>query len=523
MTLAQDFKFHTSMLEHVGWQEVTPRLAGLLKWMNAQMEIRRILDGLKNSGPVYERLRTGGPATPHEAAAAASDIRDVAAVGLAMIERCVVVSEPRPLFHQVAHSFGIQAPPNQHLPHEYLCEAGLKRYIQPFIDYVMRELLEEKPTAPEVVVSRDQLKFEFLKELFCEHEHNPLPTHWVKFDDIWKRVVEKYGESLSSELATAAFNHLYAGRLVNQVTGPGNTKNIQVNERGIAAYHQMNAGRISLTPSPTFDPRTVFVVHGRNEAARKSMFDFLRAIGLKPLEWSQAIAATGEATPYIGQVLDSAFSSAQAVVVLLTPDDEAWLKKEFQTDHDEQYETQPTGQARPNVLFEAGMAMGRDAKRTVLVQMGNLRPFSDVGGRHVLRLDNSSERRQDLADRLKTAGCLVDLTGRDWHKAGSFALETPKAAGPEQAGDDLNQLRQPSVGLSVESEKMLVRFANAPKGLTPEQAAEGLDLSKPRIDYHFDQLKKHQFVRMRGGRMGGSILYSATPDGREYLANAKLI
>jgi len=179
--------------------------------------------------------------------------------------------------------------------------------------------------------------------------------------------------------------------------------------------------------SPTQDPRIVFVIHGRNEPLRKSMFEFLRAIGLNPLEWSQAVSATGESTPYIGQVLDAAFSRAQAVVVRMTPDDEACLRKEFQSEHDEQYERKPTGQARPNVLFEAGMSMGRHSKRTVLVQIGNLRPFSDVGGIHVLRLDNSSERRQDLADRLKTAGCPVDLGGRDWHKAGSFELNPQKA------------------------------------------------------------------------------------------------
>jgi predicted nucleotide-binding protein len=133
------------------------------------------------------------------------------------------------------------------------------------------------------------------------------------------------------------------------------------------------------------------------------------------LEWSQAISATGEPTPYIGQVLDKAFSMAQAVVVLMTPDDEARLRKEFQVEEDPEYERRLSGQARPNVLFEAGMAMGRNPRRTVLVEIGTLRPFSDVGGRHVLRLDNSSEHRQDLAQRLQTAGCAVDLTGRHWH------------------------------------------------------------------------------------------------------------
>ena len=175
------------------------------------------------------------------------------------------------------------------------------------------------------------------------------------------------------------------------------------------------------------DPSTVFVVHGRNGAARKSMFDFLRSIGLKPLEWSAAVRATGEASPYVGQILDKAFSIAQAIVVLMTPDDEASLRKEFQLPHDEHYEKEPTGQARPNVLFEAGMAMGRNPKQTILVELGTLRPFSDVGGRHVLRMNDSMERRQELADRLKTAGCPVNLTGTEWHTVGSFALEDSKA------------------------------------------------------------------------------------------------
>jgi len=60
---------------------------------------------------------------------------------------------------------------------------------------------------------------------------------------------------------------------------------------------------------------------------RKSMFNFLRAIELRPLEWSEAVQATGEATPYVGHVLDKAFAIAQAVVVLMTPDDAACLRK----------------------------------------------------------------------------------------------------------------------------------------------------------------------------------------------------
>ena len=123
---------------------------------------------------------------------------------------------------------------------------------------------------------------------------------------------------------------------------------------------------------------------------------------------------------YVGDVLRAAFGHAQAVLVLMTPDDEAQLREDLRLPGDGPHETELTGQARPNVLFEAGMAMAWDEDRTVLVEIGQNRPFSDIGGRHVLRFDGSTMRRQELAQRLKTAGCLVDLTGTDWHTAGPF-------------------------------------------------------------------------------------------------------
>jgi hypothetical protein len=171
------------------------------------------------------------------------------------------------------------------------------------------------------------------------------------------------------------------------------------------------------------DPRKVFVIHGRNELARKALFDYLRAIGLDPIEWSQAIAMTGKGSPYIGEVLDTAFSAAQAVVVLQTPDDVAYLHESLTYPGDP--ECTPQLQPRPNVLFEAGMAMGRDENRTIMVELGQVKIFSDVHGRHAVRLDNSMAKRQELATRLSTAGCVVNITGTDWHSAGDF---TPPVA-----------------------------------------------------------------------------------------------
>ncbi len=175
------------------------------------------------------------------------------------------------------------------------------------------------------------------------------------------------------------------------------------------------------------DSSKVFVVHGRNETARQALFAFLRTIGIHPLEWSEIIAETGKASPYIGEVLEKGFSMVQAVVVLMTPDDEAQLREPFRTPSDLEYESQLTPQARPNVLIEAGMALGLHPNRTIIVELGQLRPASDLLGRHVVRLSDTSQSRQDLADRLKNAGCSLTLSGRDWHSAGEFDTCIPSS------------------------------------------------------------------------------------------------
>jgi predicted nucleotide-binding protein len=165
---------------------------------------------------------------------------------------------------------------------------------------------------------------------------------------------------------------------------------------------------------------TVFVVHGRNEKLRSSLFDFLRALGLNPLEWAKAVLMSKSTNPYIGEILDVTMARAQAVVVLFSPDDEARLKPALLRKGDGASEKQLRGQPRANVLFEAGLALGRHPSKTVLVEVGRLRKFSDIAGRHVVRLSNEFEKRNDLANRLEAIGCKVDKRGTDWTKVGDF-------------------------------------------------------------------------------------------------------
>lgn len=195
---------------------------------------------------------------------------------------------------------------------------------------------------------------------------------------------------------------------------------------------------------------SVFVVHGRNTKARDAMFAFLRALGLHPIEWSEAVQATGKPTPYIGDILDAAFARAGAVVVLFTPDDEARLRHESSSSGDAVEETEWSGQARPNVLFEAGMARQSHKESTVFVELGQLRPFSDISGLHVVRIDNSLERRKDLANRLRNAGCPVNLDGTDWHSAGDFSSAVPASNFREPGSTGLDSARPETPASSSE-------------------------------------------------------------------------
>lgn len=168
--------------------------------------------------------------------------------------------------------------------------------------------------------------------------------------------------------------------------------------------------------------KSVWIVHGRDEKLRRAMFDFVRSIGLEPLEWSSAVKATRKGSPYPGEVLDKAFAKASAVIVLLTPDDEAQLRKVHWRKGEEAYEKRLMGQARPNVLFEAGMAFGTHPSQTVIVEIGKCRPFSDTLGRLVVRMNDSAAKRKELVDRLAAAGCVVDTTSTNaWMEAGDFS------------------------------------------------------------------------------------------------------
>ena len=167
----------------------------------------------------------------------------------------------------------------------------------------------------------------------------------------------------------------------------------------------------------------MFVVHGRDEKLNHDMYAFLATIGIVPMEWDHAIkAAKGGANPIVGEVIRNAMEKVQGVMVLFSPDEEARLKPRLASSKDKARERHLKGlQPRPNVILEAGLALGAYSEKTILVQVGDIREISDIAGKHMVHLANSFGSRKQLADRLETKlKFKVDLTGATWQTVGNF-------------------------------------------------------------------------------------------------------
>jgi hypothetical protein len=153
----------------------------------------------------------------------------------------------------------------------------------------------------------------------------------------------------------------------------------------------------------------------------------LRALNLRIVEWEHAVMRTGLPNPYIGDVVFAGLQMADAALVVLTPDDLVVLRPDLLHSDDGDLEQALQGQARPNVFYEAGIADAYGRERTVIVEIGQAKPFSDVSGRHVLRYDGSATRRKALAGRLVLAGLHPDISGDDWLSVGDVTSSIEKA------------------------------------------------------------------------------------------------
>lgn len=167
------------------------------------------------------------------------------------------------------------------------------------------------------------------------------------------------------------------------------------------------------------DRTSVFLVHGRDRRAANAMRNLLRSMGLRIVEWSHARNSasrkTGNATPYVGEIVVAGIRMADAIVILSTPDDLVLLRPDLaDRENDRSEELSQQLQARPNVLYEAGIADALALSRTVHVEVGKVKSPTDLGGRNAVRFDGGPAAVHALASRLREVGLDVDLSGEDW-------------------------------------------------------------------------------------------------------------
>jgi hypothetical protein len=167
------------------------------------------------------------------------------------------------------------------------------------------------------------------------------------------------------------------------------------------------------------------VVFGRNHAARDEMYTFVGALGLRPIEFDDAVRATNEGTPTIDRILDAAFSLAQAVIILLTGDDEARLLPAYQQAGDPAHEKQLTPQPRRNAIRSRnGLWSKSQPKHSRAVW--RLVSFSDISAVH-----DSFHRSTKTAwpRSAKDRGCIEDSA----HTGAAALRQAPAQPGEAQA------------------------------------------------------------------------------------------
>ena len=175
-------------------------------------------------------------------------------------------------------------------------------------------------------------------------------------------------------------------------------------------------------PAPTGNNHLVFVVHGRDTRPVTVLDTFLTFCGLQMMSWADARRATGKTQPTTYEIVLAGITRAAAIIVIFSPDDLGRVKDDFAAGPADP-DKKPQGQARQNVILEAGMAFGIAPERTIFVQSDRTRPLSDIDGFNWVNLDGSHDSREDLIGRLRDAKAPVRHKSNLLdHTAGAFKV-----------------------------------------------------------------------------------------------------
>lgn len=262
----------------------------------------------------------------------------------------------------------------------------------------------------------DEQLVDMLNHIFLENPFGDTSPQNETYEVLREKVLEPRGIRLTDDgfrTPSSSMNAApTAGQLSPQSTSAGKVQsNPRMQYPGLVAgvealsevFGNLDTGSASspIAPSTTPSIKTVFVVHGRDMRPVEQIETFLLFLGLTMMSWSEAVRLTNQSQPHTYDIVKAGMDGAAAVVVVFSPDDEARVKPRFAAAGES---NQPQGQARQNVLVEAGMAFAQSRKKTIFVQSEPTRPITDLEGFNWVTLDGDWDSRQDFINRLVQAG-----------------------------------------------------------------------------------------------------------------------
>ncbi len=139
----------------------------------------------------------------------------------------------------------------------------------------------------------------------------------------------------------------------------------------------------------------VFIIHGRDEAARETVARFVEKLGLEPVILHEQ---TSKGRTIIEKFEDHA--DVGFAIVLLTPDDVGGPRDG---------KPEPKSRARQNVIFELGFFLGKLGRQRVSALVkGDVETPSDYDGVVYIDLDDAGGWKMKVVRELKAAGFHVD-------------------------------------------------------------------------------------------------------------------
>ena len=151
----------------------------------------------------------------------------------------------------------------------------------------------------------------------------------------------------------------------------------------------------SVRENRPLDTKEVFIVHGRDDAAKETVARFLDRLGLSP-------AILHEQSNQGRTIIEKFEHHAQVgfAIALLTPDDVGALQEDASN-------LKP--RARQNVIFEFGYFIGHLGRESVFaLTKGDIEIPSDYKGVIYIPMDDAKDWRLDLIQEFKNAGLNVD-------------------------------------------------------------------------------------------------------------------